>query len=45
MLGIPIRVMTSATGLKICAIDAGIQKVNNKEKEKEARSNSNVSKI
>ena len=26
MLGIPIRIMISATGLKICAIAAGIKK-------------------
>ena len=25
-LGIPIEIMSSATGLKICAIDAGIKK-------------------
>ena len=38
LLGIPIGVTSSAIGLKICSIAAGIKKhqVNNEEKEKEA---------
>ena len=47
LLGIPIGIMSSARGLKICTVTAGIKKVyiNNQEKEEEIRWNSVVSKI
>ena len=36
LLGTPKGITNSAIGLKICAITAGIKKVSNQEKEKEA---------